>query len=460
VTVLRADGSTSGNERAPNANFLYGRAVYLVTAAEAQANGLTNGTTPGSIGWRYTAGPGVTANGTLVVYLQNTSDTNNTKSTIWASAIAGMTVVHNAPTTLPDTTAPFDIPFAGGSPFTYTGGALYVAFDWQWSGPTTASTVVACSSTLSSGLLGAQSNASVPTTIAASNVRPETRLTPATATIFNDAVPAGVRYAYAIVAVDTAGNAYIVGRTVMKLDPTGGSLIYSNPLGGVNGADIAVDAAGDAFVTGATRSPRFRTTTGALQRHRAPGRRRPSTPFVSELNPAGSALDYSTYLGDDGDFASALAVDPAGHAYVTGGTISGALPISPGAFQRHPRESDGYAAFVTALDPTGPPTAGLYISAIERRGDRIRLRGTLDPTADGELLASTGRGQFRRAARLRLDKGEFLVTTTSSGTTKTLKVVLDFQGHVPWTSESVCRKLRIGPRRPRRWTEIGYRDCG
>ncbi len=262
------------------------------------------------------------------------------------------------------------------------------------------------------------------------------------------------------IAIDTTGDAYIAGRTAMKLDPSGGSLVYSNSLGGASAADIAIDASGDAFVTGATRSPHFQTTTGALKRQRAPGRRRPSTPFVSELNPAGSALAYSTYLGDDGDFTSALAVDPIGHAYVTGGTISGALPISPGAFQRHPRESDGYAAFVTALDPTGPPTAGLYISAIERRGDRIRLRGTFDPAADGELLASAGQGHASRAVRMRREKGKFLATTRLPGTGRALKIVLDFQGQAPWTSESVCRKLRVGPKRPRRWTEIGYRDCG
>ena len=73
-----------------------------------------------------------------------------------------MTVVHNnASTTLPNTTAPFDITFSGGSPFTYTGGGLYVAFDWQWAGPVTTTAVVACNSALSNGLRGAQSN-SVP----------------------------------------------------------------------------------------------------------------------------------------------------------------------------------------------------------------------------------------------------------------------------------------------------------
>ena len=41
-----------------------------------------------------------------------------------------MTTVHSATTTLPNVTGTFDITLSGGSPFTYTGGGLYVAFDW------------------------------------------------------------------------------------------------------------------------------------------------------------------------------------------------------------------------------------------------------------------------------------------------------------------------------------------
>ncbi len=188
VTVLPNDNSTSGNERAPIGTFLFGRSVYLITAAEASASGLTNGFSPGSIGWRYAAAPGAIATGTLIVYLQNTSDTTNNKSTTWSTAIAGMTVVHNsASTVLPNSSAPFDIAFTGGSPFTYTGGGLYVAFDWQWGGPPTGTGLVSGTSTLADGLKGEQSNVAAPETIVASSVRPETRLSPAVATVFNDA---------------------------------------------------------------------------------------------------------------------------------------------------------------------------------------------------------------------------------------------------------------------------------
>jgi hypothetical protein len=187
ITTLVSDGSTSGNERAPNSNFLFGRAVWLITATELAANGLPSGTVPSAIGFRYATAPGVVATGSLKVYLQNTADTTNLKSTTWTTAITGMTLVHtNAATSLPNTTAPFDITFTGGSPFTYTGGGLYVAFDWSWGGPTTVAAVVACNTALVSGLKGAQAS-SLPATIAASNFRPETRLTPSVATVFNDA---------------------------------------------------------------------------------------------------------------------------------------------------------------------------------------------------------------------------------------------------------------------------------
>jgi hypothetical protein len=100
--------------------------------------------------------------------------------------------VHNgASTTLPNTTAPFDIPFSGAgiSSFTYTGGSLYVAFDWLWAGPATATAVVACNTALVGGANGNRTGQGTtsPTTLATTAFRPETRLTPSVATVINDA---------------------------------------------------------------------------------------------------------------------------------------------------------------------------------------------------------------------------------------------------------------------------------
>ena len=159
------------------------------------------------------------------------------------------------------------------------------------------------------------------------------------------------------IAVDAAGNAYVTGGTsstnfpttpgafqtagggafVTKVSPTGTGLAYSTRLGGVSGGDggqgVAVDAAGNAYVTGGTDSTDFPTTANAFQPAYGGG---PEDAFVAKLNPTGSALIYSTYLGGSGDdigFGIALDTLPNPNAYVTGSTSSANFATTPGAFQ-------------------------------------------------------------------------------------------------------------------------------
>src|SRR5205823_7677159 len=123
-----------------------------------------------------------------------------------------------------------------------------------------------------------------------------------------------------------------------KLNAAGSALLYSTFLGGSNGAGaaaIAVDAAGNAYVTGVTLSDDFPTTPGAFQTTPGPFGGNPQVAFVSKLNTTGSALLYSTYLGVTVTGGNAIAVDAAGHAYVTG--VAGPdFPTTPGAFQTTP----------------------------------------------------------------------------------------------------------------------------
>ena len=172
--MLPTDGSSSANARAPATRFAASRAVYLITAAELAAAGFPNGTTPTFLGWTYFAAPVTGGSAPLTILMQNTTDTTNTKSTTWATAITGMTTVHSATTALPGTIGPFDIPFTGGSPFTYTGGGLYIAYDWgTYAGTLSTTSSISCNTALVNGLLSANSAAA---TVAASNFRPETRL--------------------------------------------------------------------------------------------------------------------------------------------------------------------------------------------------------------------------------------------------------------------------------------------
>jgi len=176
------------------------------------------------------------------------------------------------------------------------------------------------------------------------------------------------------VTVDSSGNAYMFGYTdsanfpttsgafqtslrgrdtfVTKLNPTGSSLVYSTYLGGSGGEDagnIAIDSAGNAYVVGETTSSDFPITPGAFQPASASG----DTGFVAKLNASGSALIYSTYLGGSGrDVPSGVAIDGSGNAYVAGVTFSTNFPTTSGAFQ--PTYPGGLAdVFVSKLNATG-----------------------------------------------------------------------------------------------------------
>ena len=123
----------------------------------------------------------------------------------------------------------------------------------------------------------------------------------------------------------TCGTVLCSDAFVTKLDPTGATLLYSTYLGGGDadfGQGIAIDAAGNAYVTGSTLSTNF-PTAAPLQAAKAGE----SDAFLAKLKPDGTGLVYSTYLGGaDGDFGQAVAVDSAGNAYLTGYTFSSDFP--------------------------------------------------------------------------------------------------------------------------------------
>jgi hypothetical protein len=152
------------------------------------------------------------------------------------------------------------------------------------------------------------------------------------------------------IALDPLGNIYVTGVTsssdfpvtsgalatqapgggdafVAKLNPSF-DLQYSTYLGGGSpdsGSAIAVDSTGAAYVTGQTASTAFPVTPGAFQGSNQGG---VSDCFISKLNPAGSALAYSTYLGGNAlDLCAGIALDAAGNAYVAGSTDSDVFPV-------------------------------------------------------------------------------------------------------------------------------------
>ncbi len=143
---------------------------------------------------------------------------------------------------------------------------------------------------------------------------------------------------------------------VAKLNSSGSVLIYSTYIGGKRddeGTAIAIDSCNNAYLTGSTYSRNFPTTTGAYQEtYRGGEGGIGGDAFVTKLNPEGTALVYSSYLGGrNGELALGIAVDSPGNAHITGITESPDFPTKD-ALQRN-YGGGFFEAFITKIDSTG-----------------------------------------------------------------------------------------------------------
>jgi hypothetical protein len=249
------------------------------------------------------------------------------------------------------------------------------------------------------------------------------------------------------IAVDGSGNAYITGSAgsgdfpitsgaiqtnnvsaagftnafVTKLNPTGTALVYSTYLGGTGsgsaspgygdqGNAIAVDTAGDAYVAGSTGSGDFPVTTNAYQSTNGALANKSTNAFVSKLNPAGSGLLFSTYLGGSGtasayslgDSASGVTFDTSGHIYVGGTANSSNFPTTSGAF-----ETTGGGGFVSQLNPAAgsqyalsitPATLEVFAGQVGTPSNATPVTitniGSADATISGISIAGANAAEF------------------------------------------------------------------
>lgn len=152
---------------------------------------------------------------------------------------------------------------------------------------------------------------------------------------------------------------------ITKFTPDGAGMVYSTLLGGNStdvGADIALDPAGNAYVVGWTDSSDFPTRNA----YQSTLRGFPNA-FVTKLNATGSDLLYSTFLGgSNSDLASDIAVDSSGNAFITGDTGSINFPVTPGALRttlvRLPSPFGEQDGFVAKLNTNAAGEASLVYS--------------------------------------------------------------------------------------------------
>jgi len=249
------------------------------------------------------------------------------------------------------------------------------------------------------------------------------------------------------ITVDSSGNAYVTGFTtstnfpttqgayqtkfgglgsnglsldlgdafVAKLNPAGTALVYSTYLGGSNddvGTAIAVDSSGNAYVVGATDSTNF-PTANAYQSAFGGGGGSPAfccgSPapflifgdgFITKLNPAGTGIIFSTYFGGElDDTVAALALDSSGNVYVGGNTLSTKFPVLNAYQSKYGGAASATAqpvittgdGYVAKFDPTGKL---LYSTYLGGSGDDAVMGLAVDSTGAAYVTGFTSSANF------------------------------------------------------------------
>jgi hypothetical protein len=167
-------------------------------------------------------------------------------------------------------------------------------------------------------------------------------------------------------------------------------LVWSTFLGG-NSCErshaIDFDALSNVYVIGQTGSADFPTTTGAFDTTLNGDQ----DVFVVKLNPAGSALDYATFLGGSSDdYGCDIVLDDSGNAHLTGYTKSADFPVTAGAFDStHNGDED---VFVAKFNATG--CALSYSTFLGGSGGDKGLGIAIDSSGNVYTVGTTGSDDF------------------------------------------------------------------
>ncbi len=253
-----------------------------------------------------------------------------------------------------------------------------------------------------------------------------------------------------VLAVDSAGCAYVAGQAggrpfpttpgapqaspvdlndsyVLKIDAAGRSAVYATMIAG-HGSDVVtgidVDASGSACVVGVSESLDLPTTPNALQ----PAIGTVGNPlfngdgFVARLDPAGTEFVFLTYLGGSlHDEANGVRFGPSGDIYVCGYTGSPDFPTTPGALDTAPVNPDPELhvtgkPFVARLTADGGSLVFSTLFGVDRAS--FRSVGLLvDALGNVYFASGTQEPDFRLTEQLYIDNasGVYLAGIDASG---------------------------------------------
>ncbi len=208
---------------------------------------------------------------------------------------------------------------------------------------------------------------------------------------------------------DAAGNAYVVGVTpspdfptlsplqtarggsdcfVTKLGANGSGLIFSTFLGGsqndvCTGMDL--DSAGNIYVTGQTLSDDFPLVNAFQSVNKGNG-----DAFIAKLNPDGSAIVFSTFLGGAStESPSSIKLDQGGNICVGGSTASSDFPLM-NPVQGSPQ--GGFDSFVTKFNPAG--SALIFSTYFGGSADDFAAGPAVDAAGNIYLAGTTSSRNF------------------------------------------------------------------
>ncbi|MBL8190523.1 MAG: VCBS repeat-containing protein [Acidobacteria bacterium] len=209
-------------------------------------------------------------------------------------------------------------------------------------------------------------------------------------------------------AIEFRVGAYDKTRALV-IDPV---LTYSSLIGGANsdqGLDVAVDAQGAAYLTGRTFSTDF-PVVNPLQANSA----KPDTDevFVTKINPAGSAIVYSTYLGGDGnDTGSSIAVDATGSVSICGYTDSTNFPTTANAPQR--TKAGLVDSFVARLSSSG--SALVYSTLLGGNSVTQAVSLAVDATGNTYVVGQSDSTDFPSLNLINVRQGSSLYRSADGG---------------------------------------------